>query len=132
MMDYAINVYGKVRFIETYRDIDVYIELFDKAIWMYFIDKNPIPSNAKEIISERVMRMMSTKDSINILSTNDLDENNHYKQLSQIDPSVRIFLQKKVKHVHQLVLKRLDKMNEMEKKTYENGICVTGLLIFLY
>lgn len=105
----AVHSYGKIRFVETFNDIDIFIEIYDSAIWLYYVD-NAKSQNTKQIIMNRILTLLSVKNEIYIINTHDVDSKN--KQL--INKNTSIFLQPDPAKQHDLIMRRINKMKTQD------------------
>ena len=112
----STSIYGNHRFIETYEGIDIFIEINDTTIWLYYIvphdhdhnhNHNHNHNNPKQIIIQRILSLISQKNETYIINTHDPDSKNN-KQL--VPKNIQMFLQPITTSQHNLIMRRINKM----------------------
>jgi len=103
----AVIRYGNIRFIETFNNIDIYMEIINKSIWLHYVDHNGNNINTQKLVVDRITKFMSEKSSVCIFNTSDLDNNGDYKRIAKLN-KIPLFLQTDALNLHQSVLLRAD------------------------
>lgn len=126
--DSTTYMYGRIRFVETFEDINIYIEAVNKSIWLYYLpthtNSNAITiTQTRKIVIDRILEHMAFATDIYMYNANDIDEKKNYKQMMLINSDITLFLQDTPLEQYHAIMQRINKINKI-KSLQNNGFGV--------